>query len=1180
MNIRRVVSQLRANKTGRRAPLRRRRPHFLELLEERRLLALLTNGTGPGDVRIEVNEQGAFGASPTLAVSNSASPPGNAVGDASFTPVGASGPMGAVYESGIAIGLSPGGPREFLTAGTIAGTGNNANGLFLPPSSQTPQSDGERHSRFFWPNSVSPPSSSGPIPPGAQLMFDLEQSLVDLGASSSQDGTALVQEYKVTNVSSSTLSFDLVRYFDGDLFTAVSGGSGTNPLLDAGGAKAFDSVRGVTVFQTDGVPSSSGGSGGGGGGGFGGLPTIGEVDNGTFIDNDVATSTVGYFGFEPAAGGSAISSAVTVEGRSGNVFQQQDFIFDFNNFIDVGSDGGAFDLSSTTVTMSPTLVSPDLVVSEGNFQGPNGQVFWRAESTLINGLPTVFNTVHLSSSGPLGDIRFINYLDEDVFGPSDDILFTTGSPGEPDFRAFTVDGPERVGFAHGGIYQPGSGLVNATFEGWAADAFPQLASAITGSGTSYSIAGNIDTGDLPPFNDPDLGEVFGPEDITTAFAWRTNPNANSATFTSFLELVPQDPTGGEPTYIGVQSSALGGSSARWEVGLAGNSLPAKPAGNLLSRILNGQALRNDIIPVAADADNNGLRDSLADVALARSHRYQNVSPGETVVFTTLTVFGHPPGSLVTPPPPLGTISGTKFEDLDGDGVRDSGESGVSGFQIFADLNQNGSRDSDEPFDVTDSSGGYSFQVSPGTHRVREVVPSGWIQTFPSGGFHTVSVASPGSIVSGIDFGNQANVGRIEGLKFDDENGNGVFDSFESGLSGVTIFLDENDDGQLTSGEPSTFTDSFGDYAFANLAPGSYVVREVVPSGRQQTFPSGDGAHRVTVSGGQTLSGLDFGNRVLGGAVSGFVWNDLNRNGIFEPSELRVGGVIVYVDLDDDGARDGTEPKATSNSQGMYTISDVAPGSRIVRQEIPSDSIQTFPSEFHSVNVLAGQTVSNVNFGNVKGEIRGVKFADLDGNGSQGPSEFGISSVTIYLDLDDDAFLDATEPQTLTDSSGGYVFQNLAPDSYVVREIVPQGFVQTAPGGDGARRLTLSPGQIVSGQDFGNQSGGGEADTLLPLGTPEDVDGSGVVDLRDLVAVIAAVRTSQEQGYTSVPADPADVTGDQRLLLNDVLRVVQHLRNLSPLGGEGEGEDESDSEAESGLAGVLDLVACDVTRRRR
>ncbi len=49
----------------------------------------------------------------------------------------------------------------------------------------------------------------------------------------------------------------------------------------------------------------------------------------------------------------------------------------------------------------------------------------------------------------LGDISFINYLDEDIQLPSDDFLYVTGTPGQVDFRAFTIDSRERFGFSHG-----------------------------------------------------------------------------------------------------------------------------------------------------------------------------------------------------------------------------------------------------------------------------------------------------------------------------------------------------------------------------------------------------------------------------------------------------------------------------------------------------------------------------------------------------------------------------------------------------------------------------------------------------------------------------------------------------------------------------------------------------------
>ncbi|NJL55730.1 hypothetical protein HC928_11430 [bacterium] len=78
------------------------------------------------------------------------------------------------------------------------------------------------------------------------------------------------------------------------------------------------------------------------------------------------------------------------------------------------------------------------------------------------------------------------------------------------------------------------------------------------------------------------------------------------------------------------------------------------------------------------------------------------------------------------------------------------------------------------------------------------------------------------------------------------------------LSGTTIYLDLNENGILDPGEPSQVSDDNGMYEFDGLASGTYVVREQIPEGYQQTFPV-DGVHRVTVGDSEVLEGLNFGN---------------------------------------------------------------------------------------------------------------------------------------------------------------------------------------------------------------------------------------------------------------------------------------------------------------------------------
>ena len=272
------------------------------------------------------------------------------------------------------------------------------------------------------------------------------------------------------------------------------------------------------------------------------LPTGPEVDRGTLIDNDVDVNLPGFFSFRPSAGGNASflsQSGITAQGTS-QKFVNIDVIFNFTNYIDIGALGNGFQLGNSTITLQPTLISPDLVVSEGTFPGNNAvPVRWRIESRFENGISKLFNTLILNSDQPLGAIDFVNYLDEDIQSPSDDFLYVTGTPGQPDFRAFTIDNFERFGFSHGGIYQQGVDLQNATYSGWAADEFRSLATAIETTGTNYSLPGNINTTRLPPRNDAVLGPVNGLADVTTALAWRVDPNSTTARITSFLELVPQ-----------------------------------------------------------------------------------------------------------------------------------------------------------------------------------------------------------------------------------------------------------------------------------------------------------------------------------------------------------------------------------------------------------------------------------------------------------------------------------------------------------------------------------------------------------------------------------------------------------------------------------------------------------------
>ncbi|WP_025031918.1 DUF7507 domain-containing protein [Bradyrhizobium sp. DOA9] len=100
----------------------------------------------------------------------------------------------------------------------------------------------------------------------------------------------------------------------------------------------------------------------------------------------------------------------------------------------------------------------------------------------------------------------------------------------------------------------------------------------------------------------------------------------------------------------------------------------------------------------------------------------------------------------------GTLKGTKFSDIDSDGVKDAGEPGVAGVTIFIDANKNGVLDAGERSTVTDANGNYTFYGVPlGTWQIDEVTPAGQTQT--TGNYETVTISSVGQVVTVDPIGN-------------------------------------------------------------------------------------------------------------------------------------------------------------------------------------------------------------------------------------------------------------------------------------------------------------------------------------------------------------------------------------------------------------------------------------------
>ncbi len=204
-----------------------------------------------------------------------------------------------------------------------------------------------------------------------------------------------------------------------------------------------------------------------------------------------------------------------------------------------------------------------------------------------------------------------------------------------------------------------------------------------------------------------------------------------------------------------------------------------------------------------------------------------------------------------------TISGYKWNDLDGDGVWDTSEPGLAGWQINATIGSN------VYTDTTDSLGGYSITAtSCDSFIITETLKTGWTQTFPpSPGNHYGVFIQGQCTIDSLNFGNQidstaCDTCTISGYKWNDLDGDGVWDNNEPGLPGWQI------NAAIGSNVYTDTTDSLGRYSITATSCDSFFITETLQTGWTQTFPPSPGNHNGVFTQGQcTIDSLNFGNQI-------------------------------------------------------------------------------------------------------------------------------------------------------------------------------------------------------------------------------------------------------------------------------------------------------------------------------
>jgi fimbrial isopeptide formation D2 family protein/uncharacterized repeat protein (TIGR01451 family) len=275
-------------------------------------------------------------------------------------------------------------------------------------------------------------------------------------------------------------------------------------------------------------------------------------------------------------------------------------------------------------------------------------------------------------------------------------------------------------------------------------------------------------------------------------------------------------------------------------------------------------------------------------------------------------------------------------DIDRNGVADSAEPGVADVPITVTYTgADGTGSTNVAFATTTAADGtYAVDGLPSGFYEVNVASDGLgdglvLSSDADGGDAAVTSLVVGSsqTVSDVDFA-VVGSGALQGMVWNDRDGDGGIDPAEVGIAGVGVVVTWLE----ADGKPTvvTATDAFGNWEVPELPDGEYDVEidaTTAPIGMTTTTD-------VSQSVALAPSGTDlvnFGLALLLDVGSG-VWFDSDGDGVFDPDEVGIGHVLVNL-CDETGLLVGfTE----TDGEGGYRFIDLLPG--IYTVQLDSDSL--------------------------------------------------------------------------------------------------------------------------------------------------------------------------------------------------------------------------------------------------
>ncbi|MEO6808100.1 MAG: SdrD B-like domain-containing protein, partial [Isosphaeraceae bacterium] len=405
---------------------------------------------------------------------------------------------------------------------------------------------------------------------------------------------------------------------------------------------------------------------------------------------------------------------------------------------------------------------------------------------------------------------------------------------------------------------------------------------------------------------------------------------------------------------------------------------------------NAGNLSGNVLVIAADPGDKTPDDRFkiqnVTVATSQTGTYENsatVSVPGTPSDSDLSHYTNPT-STTPPTPTTGTISGTKFLDVTGNGVSDD-DTPLAGTRIYLDLNNDGTLNNNEPSMTTGLDGSYSFTgLTPGTYIVREVVTTDYVRTGPALSDNYTVTLGAGNESTDNDFTNAETcdevlqsysfkVIRPDGSSFTTSNLRGKVP--QGSTVQVTFTIPSNaqahpytlvsytaPEGTFVAGHASQQV--IFDQATGTFQPGqTYTLTVQVPNSYFQVdFVCGQAIDQLGPAGSnifytpqnRLISADNGGTRASGtGSLSGFVYVDINNNGQVDYGEGGIKNVPLTL-TGTDYLGNSVIMTTTTDGDGFYKFSGLQPGKYAIAETQPA----SYLDGMDTLGTLGGKNLSN------------------------------------------------------------------------------------------------------------------------------------------------------------------------------------------------------------------------------